>query len=235
MSCRSGDSERTIYQYAVSQTQAIAQSTAVQLGALHSAAILLRNDDKFSDADGKPRYRLYTWGRDFYGQLGTHREECSSVWRPRSVCLGYTQYDVRTRRLSCRSCHVLQGHRPVTVHKGIVVRCNTAIHGSQAVQETSEEEVMPVSVTCGSHHTAVITRRGDLISWGMGTSGQTGHGLAGDVRLHACVRMLFAAGGYLHASAPAHACWAIIVRFNHQHKVCRLRRRGRWTCMRGAS
>ena len=42
---------------------------------------------------------------------------------------------------------------------------------------------MPVSVTCGSHHTAVITRRGDLISWGMGTSGQTGHGpLVGDVR-----------------------------------------------------
>ena len=42
---------------------------------------------------------------------------------------------------------------------------------------------MPVSVTCGSHHTAVITRRGDLISWGMGTSGQTGHGpVVGDVR-----------------------------------------------------
>lgn len=49
-------------------------------------------------------------------------------------------------------------------------------------QENSEEEIMPVSVTCGSHHTAVITRRGDLISWGMGTSGQTGHGpTIGDV------------------------------------------------------
>jgi alpha-tubulin suppressor-like RCC1 family protein len=50
------------------------------------------------------------------------------------------------------------------------------------MQENSEEEIMPVSVTCGSHHTAVITRRGDLISWGMGTSGQTGHGpTVGDV------------------------------------------------------
>ena len=121
--CRSGDSERTIYQYAVSQTQAIAQSTAVQLGSLHSAAILLRNDDKFSDADGKPRYRLYTWGRGFYGQLGTHREKCSAVWRPRSVCLGYTQYDV-----SCRAhigwswqpapCNGIakHGHRPEARH-----------------------------------------------------------------------------------------------------------------------
>jgi hypothetical protein len=92
--CREGDTEYMIYQYAVSQTLAIAQSTAVQFGALHSAAILLRNDDKYSDADGKPRYKLYTWGRGFYGQLGTHRDSCSSVLHPRSVCLGYTPFDV---------------------------------------------------------------------------------------------------------------------------------------------
>lgn len=40
---------------------------------------------------------------------------------------------------------------------------------------------MPVSVSCGAHHTAVITRRGDLITWGAGTAGQTGQGVSTDV------------------------------------------------------
>ena len=40
---------------------------------------------------------------------------------------------------------------------------------------------MPVSVSCGAHHTAVITRRGDLITWGAGTAGQTGQGFSTDV------------------------------------------------------
>lgn len=40
---------------------------------------------------------------------------------------------------------------------------------------------MPVSVSCGAHHTAVITRRGDLITWGAGTAGQTGQGVCSDV------------------------------------------------------
>jgi hypothetical protein len=137
-----------LYQYAVSQTFAIAQSTAVQFGAHHCAAILMRNDDRYSDDEGRSRYKLYTWcaltsrsyhvvlahglhacmhgrsnlqskpqlvtvcpwhatsphmhlpyrGRTFYGQLGAHRseEELASVAHPRSVCLGYSCYDVRT-------------------------------------------------------------------------------------------------------------------------------------------
>ena len=85
-----------LYQYAVSQTFAIAQSTAVQFGALHCAAILMRNDDKFTDGAGRSRYKLYTWGRGFYGQLGAQKAEGSSVVTPRSVCLGHSMYDVRS-------------------------------------------------------------------------------------------------------------------------------------------
>ena len=88
-----------LYNYAVTQTFAIAQSTAVQLGGLHSAAILLREDDRYSDSEGRIRYRLYTWGRGFYGQLGSHRSNQqpieTSVTRPRSVCLGHGFFDVR--------------------------------------------------------------------------------------------------------------------------------------------
>jgi alpha-tubulin suppressor-like RCC1 family protein len=54
--------------------------------------------------------------------------------------------------------------------------------GSLTLQDDMEEEIMPVSVSCGAHHTAVITRRGDLITWGIGSSGQIGRGGHGDVR-----------------------------------------------------
>jgi alpha-tubulin suppressor-like RCC1 family protein len=83
---------------------------------------------------------------------------------------------------------------------------------------------MPVSVTCGSNHTAVITRRGDLIAWGMGTSGQTGHGrMACDVRLHATISVPWCVGSgdlavcacncfTCHAPAPA-LCHFVIQKF----------------------
>ena len=91
-----------LYKYAVSQTFAIAQSTAVQFGALHCAAILMRNDDRYTDSEGRSRYKLYTWGRAFYGQLGAHRsdEDAPSVLRPRSVCLGHSNFDVSTPRIA---------------------------------------------------------------------------------------------------------------------------------------
>ncbi len=41
-----------------------------------------------------------------------------------------------------------------------------------------EEEVTPAVVACGSHHTASISRRGQLFTWGMGNSGELGHGEA---------------------------------------------------------
>lgn len=77
----------------------------------------------------------------------------------------------------CRTAHAQRLER-------VFVRAEVAYFNDiVSVQDVMEEEIMPVSVTCGSNHTAVITRRGDLISWGMGTSGQTGHGpVTGDVR-----------------------------------------------------
>lgn len=67
---------------------------------------------------------------------------------------------------------------------------------------------MPVSVTCGSNHTAVITRRGDLIAWGMGTSGQTGHGrMACDVRLHATISVAW----YVGSRNPDSACMHLFI------------------------
>lgn len=47
-----------------------------------------------------------------------------------------------------------------------------------------EEEITPAVVACGSEYTASITRRGQLLTWGLGSRGELGHELphAGEVR-----------------------------------------------------
>lgn len=46
-----------------------------------------------------------------------------------------------------------------------------------------EEEITPAVVACGSEYTASITRRGQLLTWGLGSRGELGHELpnAGEV------------------------------------------------------
>lgn len=39
-----------------------------------------------------------------------------------------------------------------------------------------EEETMPAVVACGANHTASISRRGELFTWGFGSNGELGHG-----------------------------------------------------------
>lgn len=39
-----------------------------------------------------------------------------------------------------------------------------------------EEETMPAVVACGSNHTASISRRGELFTWGFASSGELGQG-----------------------------------------------------------
>lgn len=50
-----------------------------------------------------------------------------------------------------------------------------------------EEEITPAVVACGSEYTASITRRGQLLTWGLGSRGELGHGphTAGEVGLAA--------------------------------------------------
>jgi len=39
-----------------------------------------------------------------------------------------------------------------------------------------EELIMPAVVMCGSSHTALISRKGELFTWGLASSGELGHG-----------------------------------------------------------
>lgn len=55
-----------------------------------------------------------------------------------------------------------------------------------------EEEITPAVVACGSEFAATITRRGQLLTWGLGNRGELGHEMAyaGEVRLPAALGLL---------------------------------------------
>ena len=102
----------------MAQTFAIAQSTALQFGDLHCAAILTCGDDCYRDQLGRTRYKLYTWGDNTRGELGNQpsaqicaaahtASDCENegsqdgmegsdlACEPQPVCLGYSVYNVR--------------------------------------------------------------------------------------------------------------------------------------------
>lgn len=114
-----------MYSYCMAQTFAIAQSTALQFGDLHCAAILTCGDDCYRDQLGRTRYKLYTWGDNTRGQLGNQTDAqlcavstsasdyenegslegmdgCDLACEPQSVCLGYSIYNVRSHPIALR-------------------------------------------------------------------------------------------------------------------------------------
>lgn len=72
-----------------------------------------------------------------------------------------------------------------------------------------EEEITPAVVACGSEYTASITRRGQLLTWGLGSRGELGHELphAGEVCHAALTQSLLITCCWLawHNSCPT-AC-----------------------------
>ena len=117
MLCRQNETPLKLYSYCMAQTFAIAQSTALQFGDLHCAAILTCGDDCYRDQLGRTRYKLYTWGDNTRGELGNQTDaqlcdmsnitsDCENegpqdemngsdlACEPQPVCLGYSVYNL---------------------------------------------------------------------------------------------------------------------------------------------
>lgn len=113
----------------------------------------------------------------FYGQLG--HGDYESITSPKDLCIGYQQCLV--------SCYCDHGHPD----NNTVIRYNLA-EPTWLVTDLCfclqddpdmEEEITPAVVACGLEYTASITRRGQLLTWGLGSRGELGHELsiAGEV------------------------------------------------------
>lgn len=110
------------------QSAAAAQSTSLNLGAHHTAGLLVESDPASHDPRWGP-VTLRTWGRNFYGQLGA--------------------VDFQDRPT------------PAPVRLGSTL--------------VGEPDPLAAVVACGSSHSMCITRRGELFTWGLASSGELGH------------------------------------------------------------
>jgi hypothetical protein len=135
----------------------------------------------------------------FHGQLGTNSYENEN--RPSCISLGYKPSVVGSRiRPSC--CHgtsapasslhlncellaptmhvVTCRHWCVLLQPDLAARsdCHACMtHHCSCMQEHEgcEEETQPAVVACGNSHTCSISRRGELFTWGLASSGELGH------------------------------------------------------------
>jgi len=126
---RSGETWSQLLNFFTAQSAAAAQATSIALGAHHTAGLVVEEDPSSWD----PRYgriSLRTWGKGFYGQLGSAAFED----------------------------HEEPGE----------IQLSTSLGG--------EAKPPPAVVACGNSHTMCISRRGELFTWGLASSGELGHG-----------------------------------------------------------
>lgn len=104
----------------------------------------------------------------FHGALG-HNNYVDTD-EPKTLCLGYAPVVVgvlvESRWLEwtvCQRSAIVQAERD-----------NSRDAGAAQDSDVMEEEITAAVVACGSDHTATISRRGQLFTWGLGNSGELG-------------------------------------------------------------
>ena len=121
---------------------------------------------------------VLTWGKSVNGQLGHSEDSKKAVTSPTLVD-GLKSEQVA--RIACGGAHtvaltvngdVWQWGDPVAGQLGLVT--SGAIRFPQKITELSGKGI--ASIECGSFHTAAISAKGELYTWGHGGEGRLGHG-----------------------------------------------------------
>ena len=161
----------TLLNFVTGQSNAAAQGTALALGTYHTVALLCRPDSP------APEYCMYAMGRGFHGQLGLecfdNQEEPQRVRAAAGACAaaacqGAARCLAPRRRLPHPSPPA-HPSRPLQV--GAVDR-----DARVKLYQGTPDDIHLAVVSAGSSHSASISRRGELYTWGLASSGELGHG-----------------------------------------------------------
>lgn len=157
---RRGETYVTLYHFVMAQSSAAAQGTAIALGTYHTVALLCDATERAQRGEAAG-YALRTMGRGFHGQLG----------------LG----DYEQRAAPSRVPSVLRGRTTVALPDPAPGadgrrRPRAGAAGEPASTSGGETPIQLAVVAAGSSHTASISRRGELFTWGLASSGELGHG-----------------------------------------------------------
>lgn len=214
---RDGETTLALLHFVNNQSAAAAQATAVSSGGQHTTALLLPETNQGTH----PRHGLYSFGRNFHGQLGASDFEDKK--EPALVGIGFRQcHDNPAMEEETMPAVVACGSRHSTCisRRGELFSWGLNKTGELGLGRWSSLEVSSpiqcplfqiriVSVACGFSHTLGIGENGSLWSCGSNDSGQLGFGNLIDCpRLQAVpmvpgTRIVSAAAGSKHSVALA--------------------------------
>jgi len=132
------------------------------------------------DADGKNLPgRLYAWGNNGNGRLGTGDSNTSRRTTPTQVAVGNSTEPI-VKMVSGRSL----GHVLVLTAQGHLYSCGANGYGQLGNGTTTSRSLLNArvgtlvyeSIVSGHWHSLAITSNGDLFAWGRNNYGQVGNG-----------------------------------------------------------
>ena len=214
---REGETTLALLHFVNSQSAAAAQATAVSAGGQHTTALLLPE----TPLGTFPRHGLYSFGRNFHGQLGASNFDDKK--EPSLLGLGFRQcHDNPGMEEETMPAVVACGSRHSTCisRRGELFSWGLNKSGELGLGRWSSLEVSGpiqcplfqvriVSVACGHSHTLAIGESGSLWSCGSNDFGQLGLGNQIDSpRLQMVpnlpgVKVVSAAAGSKHSAALA--------------------------------
>eukprot|EP00966_Prymnesium_polylepis_P038185 885317-Prymnesium_polylepis.1 len=124
---------------------------AIACGAAHSMALVAVNPDRLTDGT-----HCYTWGAHAAGQLGLPPSMLDAKLNHRNIALNTAHPHI------VESVNEMAG--TITGHSGAPVGAITDAHGYALAQP----------IACGAAHTAMLTKDGQLYTWGANQHGQCG-------------------------------------------------------------
>ncbi len=218
---RENETHLALLHFVNSQSAAAAQATAVACGGHHTAALLLESGDSCSGSDLGSRHSLFTFGRNFHGQLGS--PDFNDRKSPISVSLGFKpcqdnpdlEEETMPAVVACGAHHSTCISRRGELFSWGLGRSGELGQGRWTLVEVPSPRQCPlphvriVSVACGSSHTLAIGESGSLWSCGRNSFGQLGIGGVGDSNRLQMVqnlpgaRIVSAAAGSQHSVALA--------------------------------
>ncbi|KAG1660841.1 hypothetical protein FOA52_008952 [Chlamydomonas sp. UWO 241] len=213
---RENETSLALLNFVNCQSAAAAQATAVACGGYHTSALLIQRE-----TCGSSRHGLYTFGRNFHGQLGIPGFEDQRSPTPISLGFRPCQDNVDAEEETMPAVVAFGSHHSTCIsRRGELFSWGISKSGELGQGRAAPIEVpsprqcpLPhvriVSVACGTSHTLAIGESGSLWTCGKNNCGQLGLGNLGDssrlqmVQNLPGARVVSAAAGAAHSVALA--------------------------------